>query len=198
MLSCAHASTTDNVQASDDCGQPCTGILLHSAPTQKTALFLHPVAALSVGQSATSLMFVVHSLSQGTAQPIVTCVFVIALRPRMCSAGHTWVLLATQVRRSSQHGPLYYRIQRPQNITSPDMQENGLLGVRSCTCCTGRWVFCLSCLSVLCSAVVLFWHMYYILHSLCSLKQLSENSMISNHTCRNSPCTSLWMSFAGL
>lgn len=40
------------------------------------------------------------------------------------------MLLATQVRRSSQHGPLYYRIQRPNNITCGDMQENALRAVR--------------------------------------------------------------------
>lgn len=85
----------------------------------------------------------------------------------MCSAGHTWVLLATQVRRSTQHGPLHYRIQRPQNITCADLQENALLGVRSsfhaalahwflCVsfdltyCCFGKLVIACHCWPVMC------------------------------------------------
>ena len=70
-------------------------------------------------------------------------------------AGHTWVMLATQVRRSSQHGPLYYRMQRPHNITSADMQESVLLGVNALSMlhCQNRFVDCgMSTISLA------FWH----------------------------------------
>ena len=61
---CRHASTTswDIVEASGDPEQHCIGIFLHSTLTQKpTALFLHPVATASVGQSAMSVTAVSNS-----------------------------------------------------------------------------------------------------------------------------------------
>ena len=55
--------------------------------------------------------------------------YLVDLTQHSAPTGHTWILLATQVRRASERGPLYYRIQRPNNITAPDMQENMLLAV---------------------------------------------------------------------
>ena len=52
-------------------------------------------------------------------------------------AGHTWVLLATAVRKSSGGHKQYYRIQRPNNVTLSDMSEDALLLV--CAHLTSAW-----------------------------------------------------------
>ncbi len=44
-------------------------------------------------------------------------------------AGHTWVLLATEIRRHSDKGPQHFRIHRPNNVTAADMQEGSLMQV---------------------------------------------------------------------
>ena len=44
-------------------------------------------------------------------------------------AGHTWVLLATEIRRHSDKGPQHFRIHRPNNVAAADMQEGGLMQV---------------------------------------------------------------------
>ena len=49
----------------------------------------------------------------------------------MLSAGHTYVLLATAVRKTARHANQFYRIQRPNNGTAQDMQEGSLLQVRT-------------------------------------------------------------------
>ena len=58
-------------------------------------------------------------------------------------AGHTWVLLATQVRRASDKGSHFYRIHRPNNVTNTDMQEESLLQVRSTLAAEAASVFAL-------------------------------------------------------
>ena len=152
-------------KASSDSGQHCIGVLLHCTSTAQEkacslASYSCPVK-LSVRQPAMSVILDVQSLySTETARPIVTCTSVtavISLQNCMCSAGHTWVLLATQVRRTSQHGPLHYRIQRPQNITCPDMPESGLSGVRALSMLHWKMGVLFVVYFVLLYPVVLFW-----------------------------------------
>jgi hypothetical protein len=51
------------------------------------------------------------------------------LREGALIAGHTWVLLATEIRRHSDRGPQHFRIHRPNNVTAADMQEGSLVQV---------------------------------------------------------------------
>ena len=51
-------------------------------------------------------------------------------------AGHTWVLLATEIRRHSDKGPQHFRIHRPNNVTAADMQEGSLMQV--CMSCVRK------------------------------------------------------------
>lgn len=41
-------------------------------------------------------------------------------------AGHTWVILATAVRKNTARASQFYRVQRPNNSVLPDMQEGVL------------------------------------------------------------------------
>ncbi len=51
------------------------------------------------------------------------------LRKGALIAGHTWILLATEIRRHSDKGPQHFRIHRPNNVTAADMQEGSLMQV---------------------------------------------------------------------
>ncbi|DBA83686.1 TPA: hypothetical protein ACH3X1_016793 [Trebouxia sp. C0004] len=58
--------------------------------------------------------------------------------------GHTWVLLATEIRRHSDKGPQHFRIHRPNNVTAADMQQGSLMqAYRRCSDATAKkhWDF---------------------------------------------------------
>ena len=90
-------------------------------------------------------------------------------------AGHTWVILATAVRKNTARASQFYRVQRPNNSVLPDMQEGVLQQVIAskpkAVMLSPKSPHLCECVS----SVSVHVHMYLHVHPVCIYLVISQN-----------------------